>query len=250
MASLLSWLGKRAKAVEAQLNPFDGGKTYNTVVNNQQPAPAPQRPQTDTRNVLSKAYDQVNPFDSGRTYKNNTPFIPDPVSSPDKLSIHDFMGNNPNVNKLQTGDTVNFWSGNAPATSVKSQSAADQFKSMNKDVQRKYVQNALDAAKSGDKNALSTLRTLQAKGALTENATNISSNPLINAGRAFGGGVEGGMQQLATGFEKTPGINTAANLLLKVGNDNPQQAANRQSRHLRRALSRLSLLIQLVLGTY
>ena len=42
MASLLNWLGKRAKAVEAQLNPFDNGQTYNTVVNNQKPTPRPQ----------------------------------------------------------------------------------------------------------------------------------------------------------------------------------------------------------------
>ena len=44
MASLLSWLGKRAKAVEAQFNMFDNGKTYNTVMQNRAPAPRPVGP--------------------------------------------------------------------------------------------------------------------------------------------------------------------------------------------------------------
>ena len=35
MASLLSWLGNEVKAIGAQLNPFDNGATYNTVINNQ-----------------------------------------------------------------------------------------------------------------------------------------------------------------------------------------------------------------------
>lgn len=48
MANLLSFLGdvgKKLHGVEAQLNPWDGGQTYNTVVNNapvQQPQPRPQ----------------------------------------------------------------------------------------------------------------------------------------------------------------------------------------------------------------
>lgn len=47
MATLLNWLGKRAKAVAAQANPFDNGATYSTVVNNR--APAPQTPQAPSQ---------------------------------------------------------------------------------------------------------------------------------------------------------------------------------------------------------
>lgn len=41
MANLLGWIGQRAKAVEAQVNPFDNGQTYNTVRQNIPTAPAP-----------------------------------------------------------------------------------------------------------------------------------------------------------------------------------------------------------------
>lgn len=43
MASLLGWLGKKAQAVEAQVNPFDNGATYNTVMNNRAPVQSPQQ---------------------------------------------------------------------------------------------------------------------------------------------------------------------------------------------------------------
>jgi len=84
--------GKLKKFLEggvAQVNPFDKGKTFSTVVNNRPPSSGPatmSRPQPvarpepvriqKPRNFLSRGFDQLNPFDSGRTWKQATPTRP------------------------------------------------------------------------------------------------------------------------------------------------------------------------------
>lgn len=57
MASLLGWIGQRAKAVEAQVNPFDNGATYNTVRQNVAPPPRTVAQNTATnKSLVNKAF--------------------------------------------------------------------------------------------------------------------------------------------------------------------------------------------------
>src|SRR5438105_4937414 len=60
VANLLSWLGKRAEGVYHQINPFDNGATYNTVLQNRPPAPRPTvqpTPQTVSQpNIAQQAF--------------------------------------------------------------------------------------------------------------------------------------------------------------------------------------------------
>lgn len=138
------------------------------------------------------------------------------------LTINDFV-NNQLTDKTPVGDTVNMFSGEKGPQQVSVQDLSDNFSRMDKATKRAYVSNALAASQRGDFDAKETLRALASKGQLNEDATNISSNPLVNAGRAFTGGVVGGTGAIAQGFAQTPGINTLTPLFL-WGNDNPREA--------------------------
>lgn len=61
--SLFSALKKRVEGVVAQVNPFDNGATYNTVLQNKQPVP-------NQPSLTQRAIAQVNPFDGGATYQH------------------------------------------------------------------------------------------------------------------------------------------------------------------------------------
>ena len=138
------------------------------------------------------------------------------------LTINDFV-NNQLTDKTPVGDTVNMFSGEKGPQQVSVQDLSDNFSRMDKATKRAYVSNALAASQRGDFDAKETLRALASKGQLNEDATNISSNPIVNAGRAFTGGVVGGTGAIAQGFAQTPGINTLTPLFL-WGNDNPREA--------------------------
>jgi hypothetical protein len=138
------------------------------------------------------------------------------------LTINDFV-NNQLTDKTPVGDTVNMFSGEKGPQQVSVQDLSDNFSRMDKATKRAYVSNALAASQRGDFDAKETLRALASKGQLNEDATNISSNPMVNAGRAFTGGIVGGTGAIAQGFAQTPGINTLTPLFL-LGNDNPREA--------------------------
>ena len=118
MASLLNWLGKRAKAVEAQLNPFDNGQTYNTVVNNQKPTPRPQVQQPQIQRPVSYApqplQQRVNQsYGSGiSSITNRFRDLLDANTEADKIKRFAQSGLNETYNQQQ--DRLNQQSLNAP----------------------------------------------------------------------------------------------------------------------------------------
>lgn len=74
MASLWNWLGNQAHGIEAQLNPWDGGQTYNSVVHKKK-KPQPVQPAQPQIN-----YGAINQgLNQGKSWENiaaqtNTPF--------------------------------------------------------------------------------------------------------------------------------------------------------------------------------
>ena len=138
------------------------------------------------------------------------------------LTINDFVKGE-TLDKTPLGDTVDMWSGKETPQEASIDSVANEFNKMSSSKKRAYVANALSASQRGDISAFDTLRALASKGQLNEDATNISSNPLVNATRSFGGGVMGGMTDLAQGFSQVPGLNSVMPLFL-MGNKDPHQA--------------------------
>lgn len=91
MANITKWGKdrlKQAKGAYAQLNPFDGGRTYDTNQRGATPGtknpvnikaddtPGFQLTNNSVTRGLSRAYDQVNQLDSGRTWKQRAPVGP------------------------------------------------------------------------------------------------------------------------------------------------------------------------------
>lgn len=72
IGGLGDWFKKRlddAQGAYHQVNVFDGGRTFNTNAQGQQPFHAPANPQQPQRNIFERGFDQVNPFDAGRDFK-------------------------------------------------------------------------------------------------------------------------------------------------------------------------------------
>lgn len=77
----MSWLSDKLEEAQAQINPFDKGRTASTVRSERVKAPpaqtikaAPLPPKApDNRGLASKLYDQVNVFDNNRTFKQAAP---------------------------------------------------------------------------------------------------------------------------------------------------------------------------------
>ena len=199
------------------------------------PQPKPQQqaqkqPQNvDKRNLFQKVWDQVNIGDSTRTFKDATPDVAPTIK------IQDFtdpskMGGAPKLDQAGkfripsiSGSTKQI-SGEAYTTP---QGLVDSFRTFRKDIKRSYVQQTLDRAREGDEVSINALRVLGQNNLLDEDATGISSNPLINAVRAAGGGLEQGTAQIARGFQKAPLLGSITNAILKVGNgDQSEEAAN------------------------
>lgn len=71
----MSWLSDKLKEAEAQINPFDKGKTAATVRRDRAAAMPAQtvRSGSPSGNLLSRAYDTANVFDNNRTWNQRTP---------------------------------------------------------------------------------------------------------------------------------------------------------------------------------
>lgn len=138
------------------------------------------------------------------------------------LTINDFVKGE-TLDKTPLGDKIDMWGGKNEPQEASIDSVANEFSKMSNSKKRAYVANALSASQRGDISAFDTLRALASKGQLNEDATNISSNPLVNATRSFGGGVMGGASDVAQGFSQTPVLNSVMPLFL-MGNKDPHQA--------------------------
>lgn len=72
IAGLKKWIGDRGNDVQGgfhQVNPFDGGRTYDTNSRGVAPTVGP----ANHRNVLQKGWNQINMLDNGRTWQDATP---------------------------------------------------------------------------------------------------------------------------------------------------------------------------------
>jgi hypothetical protein len=76
IGGLKKWFDGASNDVQGayhQVNPWDGGRTFSTNANGQQPFHAPANPQQPQRNFFEKSWDQINPLDAGRTYQAALP---------------------------------------------------------------------------------------------------------------------------------------------------------------------------------
>jgi hypothetical protein len=223
-------LKKLLTGAVAQVNPWDNGKTFDTVQRGVAPTPPPaatlptpgQAPanfaRAETapkRNLWERGWDQVNFADNGRTWQNAAPKVKDPFAEAQKLNVHDFTGNNTKVNEQVLPDQLNVLQIDAKTKTIKSKgtsdskSFAESFATMGKSYKQAYVQQALELARQGDADALASLTALGREGKLDEDATGISAtNPLINFARAGGKGIVSGGAAVAEGFNKTPVLNS------------------------------------------
>ena len=233
-------LKKLLTGAVAQVNPFDNGKTWDTVQRNVAPTPPPaatlpapgQAPanfaRAETapkRNLWERGWDQVNFADNGRTWKNARPKVKDPFQEAQKLNVQDFTGNNTKVNAQILPDKVRGFDGTPEGFETSQAQLAKDVAKLSKGNKQKYVQNAMTLAKQGNKAAIETLTVLGRMGELDEDATGVSAtNPLINAARAAGKGIVSGGAAVAEGFNKTPGLN-AITPIFTAGDPEGRKAA-------------------------
>jgi len=115
VVKLKKWSEDRANQVQgvaAQINPLDGGRTYDTNQRGVNPGVAnPNRPNDNSRGFqlsnnsltrgLSRGVDQINPLDNDRTWKNRQ--ASDAISSVNQLQQQITNTGEKALNKVSSG---------------------------------------------------------------------------------------------------------------------------------------------------